>query len=215
MKKCNNCGVQVDDQAKFCQSCGSSDLSAADANNELSARQSDEWVSDPAATEVFDYQVPNADPNGESQDGNGNILAGVVGAFLFSIIGGVLYFVIYQIGVIAGIIGLVTFVLANYGYGLLARTKNKASVAGLISAIVATLVMIFLSEYFCLSYEIFKIYKDEGITIFDAVIATPQFLPDPKVLKAVLGDLAFAYIFGFFACIGTIVNLVKSRKKKA
>ena len=41
--------------------------------------------------------------------GNGNILAGAVGAFLFALIGGVLYFVVYQIGFIAGICGYNAF----------------------------------------------------------------------------------------------------------
>ena len=160
------------------------------------------------------YQVQNVENNDEEDNGNGNILAGFVGAFLFSIIGGLLYFVLYQIGIIAGICGLAIFVLANFGYGLFAKTKNKASIVGLIAAIVATIVMIFLAEYVSLSFEIFQAYKDQGITIFDAIRATPEFLAEPEIGNAVAGDLAFAYIFGFIASISNIVNIVKARKKK-
>ena len=144
---------------------------------------------------------------------NGNVVAGVVGAFLFALLGGVLYFIIYQFGVIAGICGLVMFVLANFGYGLFAKAKNTC-VAGIITSVIVTLVMIFVSEYVCISYEIFQAYKDYGITIFDAIVATPDFLKDPEILSAVGGDLLFAYLFGVVAMISSIVNMIKAKKNK-
>lgn len=212
MKKCNACGAQVDEQARFCPACGSAELvetmTAAQQTQQLDQGQTYPPIFTPT------YQVQNVENNDEEDNGNGNILAGFVGAFLFSIIGGLLYFVLYQIGIIAGICGLAIFVLANFGYGLFAKTKNKASIVGLIAAIVATIVMIFLAEYVSLSFEIFQAYKDQGITIFDAIRATPEFLAEPEIGSAVAGDLAFAYIFGFIASISNIVNIVKARKKK-
>lgn len=218
MKKCNTCGTQVDEQTRFCPMCGSTDIidtaTAAQQARQFDQAQAYQQTDSPAyqPTDNPAYQAQNTQIT--EDDGNGNILAGIVGAFLFSIVGGFLYFVIYQIGIIAGICGLVIFVLANFGYGLFARTKNKASIVGLISAIAATIVMIFLAEYFCVSFEIYQEFKDYGITIFDAIRATPELLAEPEVIKAVAGDLAFAYIFGFLATIGNIVNIVKSRKKK-
>ncbi len=212
MKKCNACGAQVDEQARFCPTCGSAELietmTAAQQAQQLDQGQTYPPIFAPT------YQVQNVENSDEEDNGNGNILAGFVGAFLFSIIGGLLYFVLYQVGIIAGICGLAIFVLANFGYGLFAKTKNKASIAGLIAAIVATIVMIFLAEYVSLSFEIFQAYKDQGITIFDAIRATPEFLAEPEIGNAVAGDLAFAYIFGFIASISNIVNIVKARKKK-
>lgn len=212
MKKCNNCGTQNEEQANFCVSCGSSDFSA----NEQSVQNLNDQVQGQDDSPIYNpaYQVQNNESNDTDINDNGNIIAGIVGAFLFSIIGGLLYFVIYQVGIIAGICGLVIFVLANFGYGLFAKTKNKASVVGLFSSIIITIIMIFLSEYICLSFEIFQAYKDLGITIFDAIRATPEFLSEPEISKAVAGDLAFAYIFGFIATIGNIVNIVKARKKQ-
>lgn len=209
MKICSNCGVQTDDNAKFCPSCGSSDLIAQSA----SVQQFDQVQSYPP---IFNptYQVENAQDAADDINGGENILAGIVGAFLFSILGGLLYFIIYQVGIIAGICGLVIFVLANFGYGLFAKTKNKASMVGLIAAIVATIVMIYAAEFFCISFEIFQVYKDQGITIFDAIRATPEFLAEPEIGEAVAGDLVFAYVFGFIATISNIVQIVKARKKK-
>ena len=189
MKKCSVCGTQTEDQTKFCAACGSSDFSVTEAES-----------------------VNSAQGVSELETGHGNIIAGIVGAFLFSLIGGLLYFVVYQIGIIAGICGLVIFVLANFGYGLFAKTKNKASLVALIVSIVSMIVMIFLAEYFCLSFEIFQVYKELDITIFDAIKATPEFLAEPEISSAVTEDLAFAYIFGFIASIGNIRNIIKARK---
>ena len=189
MKKCSVCGTQTEDQTKFCAACGSSDFSVTEAES-----------------------VNSAQGVSELETGHGNIIAGIVGAFLFSLIGGLLYFVVYQIGIIAGICGLVIFVLANFGYGLFAKTKNKASLVALIVSIVSMIVMIFLAEYFCLSFEIFQVYKELDITIFDAIKATPEFLAEPEISSAVTEDLTFAYIFGFIASIGNIRNIIKARK---
>ena len=45
-----------------------------------------------------------------------NVLSGIVGAFLFSLIGGILWFVLYQIGYLAAISGLVGVICAVKGY---------------------------------------------------------------------------------------------------
>lgn len=204
MKKCNKCGSGVAEHANFCTICGSADFSVI--------TQSDEPVQNyqPIVTPV--YQMQNSESISETDVGNGNILAGIVGAFLFSLIGGLLYFVVYQIGFIAGICGLVIFILANFGYGLFAKTKNKESLVGLIVSIVAMVVMIFLAEYFCISFEIYSLYREQGATFFEAVKVTPEFLAEPEVSAAFFKDLIIAYILGFIASIGNIVNIVKARK---
>ncbi len=209
MKTCNKCYTQVDDQARFCHSCGGSDFVVQDAPVQQYEQEQFYQPTYDYATQVEDVQSVEEDTNS-----NGNIVAGIVGAFLLSIVGGLLYFIIYQIGFVAGICGLVTFILANFGYGLFAKTKNKASTAGLVTSILVTIVMIYLAEYFCISFEIFTVYKDQGITIFDAIRATPEFLAEAEVGTAVAKDLAFAYIFGGLTCISNVVNLVKERNKK-
>ena len=209
MKVCNNCYTQVVEQARFCPACGSADLVIQNAAIEqFDQAQAYQPVYNPA------YPEEHAQFQEEENNGTENVLAGIVGAFLFSIIGGLLYFVVYQAGIIAGICGLVIFVLANFGYGLFAGTRKKASMVGLVAAIVATVIMIYVAEYVCVSFEIFQIYKNEGITIFDAIRVTPEFLAEPEVGEAVAEDLVFAYLFGFFATISNIVNIVKSKKKQ-
>ena len=188
MKQCNNCRMQLDDRTVTCPYCGSTELS------ELKAR---------------------ANPLEIEEKGSGNVIAGVVGAFLFALIGGLLYFIIYQVGYIAGICGLVIFILANYGYHLFAKGE-KDSLTGLIIAVVITVLVIFLAEYLSLSYEIFTVFRDEyDITIFDAIRATPDFLSDPEIMGPVAKDLLMAYGFSIIGIISNFANRRKAKKQAA
>ncbi len=191
MKTCQYCGATAENDVKFCAACGAQEFI------ETQEQPAVPQASQPAPVNIND---------------NGNILAGVVGAFLFAMIGGLLYFVIYQAGFIAGICGLVMFVLANFGYGLLARTQNKLSLVGLISAIVATVVMIFVAEYVSIAFDLYEYYKDYGMSFFDALQALPEAFSDSEFIGELVKELGMAYLFAAIASIGNIVNIVKARK---
>ncbi|MBQ3081428.1 MAG: hypothetical protein IJC49_03145 [Clostridia bacterium] len=193
MKTCNKCGIQLMDKVEICPSCGSDDFATATVE---------------APTLETPVEAPNINDNG-------NVLAGIVGAFLFALIGGALYFVIYQLGYIAGICGLVTFVLANFGYGLFARTKNKFSLVALISSIAITLLVIFAAEYLSVAYGIYDITKQEYyITFFDVAKLIPEFFADSEFLIEFLKDLGIAYLFTALACGSNVMNVIKARKNK-
>lgn len=143
-----------------------------------------------------------------------NVMAGFVGAFLFSLIGAVLYFVIYQMDIIAGIVGLVTFVLANFGYGLFAGKKN--TMTGVIAACVFTVVSLVLAEYTCVAYIFYEIYKDYGVTFFDVFASTLEMILDPEMelMGPVLEDIGFSLLFGALAAFGSVRTAVAAAKKK-
>lgn len=149
----------------------------------------------------------------QSQKVHENIIAGIVGAFLFSLIGGILYFVIYQFGYIAGICGLITVVLSIFGYQLFSGRKN--SLKGVIIAILMSILSIVLAEYMGLSYVIYDAYKDTlSITFFDAVQMTPDFLVDPEIIGAFVKDLAIAFVLGAVASFSSIRNAVAGSRSR-
>lgn len=86
-----------------------------------------------------------------------NVLFGVVGAFLFSLVGGVLYIVLSQIGFIAALSGLVGVVCAIKGYTFFAKGESKRGIV--ISVVIAAIVLV-IAWYigFCLdmiaAYEV-------------------------------------------------------------
>lgn len=188
MKECIRCHMQVDDRAELCPYCGSTELALAQSRT---------------------------NPLEIEEKRGGNVVAGVVGAFLFALIGGILFFLVYQMGYIAGICGLIIYVLANYGYHLFAKGPKETK-TGLVVSVIMTVLMIFLAEYIALSYEIFTVFRDEvDITMFDAIRATPDFLTDPDIKGAVIKDLVMAYVFGLVGIIGNLVSGRKGKKKQA
>lgn len=207
MKKCSFCGANSDDDAKFCPSCGGSDFSEV-GTEQGSTLNGEQTVSQPVVSVQPEQPVAPAAPVRE------NIVAGAVGAFLFSLIGVALYVLIYQANIISGICGLVIFVLASFGYGVFARTKNRSSVPNIVVSVIVMAAMIFISEYICISLEIYKVYSDIGITFFDAVSSVPEFFSVPEIRSDFLKELAWAYLFGFAVSASYIVRLVRERKNK-
>ena len=140
-----------------------------------------------------------------------NVFAGIIGAFLLSLLGGALYFIIYRFGYIAGICGLVTVILADWGYRKFSGAQY--SIKGVVIAVIVSIIAIFLGEYFSLSYEIYDVFSaDYYITFMDAVELTPEFLSDPEILPAVIKDLLIAYALGAVASFGKIKQAIDANK---
>ena len=149
-----------------------------------------------------------------------NVIAGIVGAFLFSLAGGVLWFVIYMIGFIAGISGLVGAICAIKGYSIFAK---KESIKGIIISVVMALLVIVLAWYFCIAYDVFNAYKawfEEGeidytLTFFESVRAVSFYLGDPEIGPAYLKDLGIGLLFCVIGGGSYVVNAIKNAKAKA
>ena len=63
------------------------------------------------------YDQETMNPQGKKAKSSGsNVLAGLVGAFLGSLVGVVLWLVVYKLGYIAGISGAVMVICAMMGY---------------------------------------------------------------------------------------------------
>lgn len=146
-----------------------------------------------------------------------NVLAGAVGAFLFSLVGGILWFVLFQIGYVASISGLIGVVCAVKGYTFFAKTKDE-SIKCLVISIITTVIVLLISWYFCVAYDIFLAYQewfaageiDYAPTFFECVRAVPFFFEDSEILVGYLKDLGVGI---FFAVLGVIYYL-SSREKK-
>ena len=85
-----------------------------------------------------------------------NRLAGTVGALLFSLAGGVVYFLLYQVGYIAAISGLIGVICAFKGYEVFAKKLSKF---GCIISVVMALLVIILAWYCCLAKDVYSAYQ--------------------------------------------------------
>ena len=141
------------------------------------------------------------------------MLNGIVGAFLFSLGGVVLYFILYQLNYIAGLVGFVTFTLANLGYGVFTGTRGKSSMKGVIVSIVVTVIMIAVSEFICLGYIVHQeLGKEWGLTIFESMKMTPEVITYSEMWGDVALELGLAYFLAALGAIGSIIAAAKARK---
>ena len=148
-----------------------------------------------------------------------NVVAGIVGAFLFSLAGAAIYFVLHLIGYIASISGLVGAVCAVKGYTVFSKKESKK---GIVIATVVSLLVIVIAWYFCLAYDVYDAYKigfetgetDFYFTFIESLRVAPLFLEEPEISKAYFGDLALGLFFCLIGCGSYVVNKLKNTNKK-
>ena len=155
----------------------------------------------------------------KSSDIKENVLAGIVGAFLFSLAGAVIYFLLNLIGYIASISGLVGAVCAVKGYAIFSKKESKKGI--IISVIISLLVMV-LAWYFCLAYDIYDAYKigfeageiDFSLTFLESVRFAPTLLEDPEISGIYFRNLGLGLFFCLLGCASFIINKLKNANQK-
>ena len=143
-----------------------------------------------------------------------NVLFGIVGAFLFSLVGGGLYYLLYQIGYIAAISGLIGVICAIKGYSFFSK---KESMRGAIISIVIAVLVLVIAWYFCLSNDIYVAYQewfangevDYMPTFFETVRSAYLFL---EVVPAYYGDLAISLLLAVVGSASHVIKLFKRLK---
>ena len=151
-----------------------------------------------------------------------NALAGIVGAFLFSLVGGILWFVLYQIGYLAAISGLIGIICAVKGYTFFAKVKHE-SVKCIVISIITTGIVLAISWYFCVAYDIYLAYQewfaagevDFTYTFFESVRVVPLFFAEREILIAYLKDLGLGLLFAGLGVIYYLSIREKRLKKQA
>ena len=147
-----------------------------------------------------------------------NTLFGVFGAFLFSLAGGALWFVLYQINFLAALSGFVGVICAVKGYMLFSKSK-KESLKCVIIASVMTAVSLIAAWYLCISYEIYYIYGewyaagevDYCYTFLESVQITPyMIMANTETFIYYIKDLAI----GLLCAVVGVVYYLSLREKR-
>lgn len=146
-----------------------------------------------------------------------NVIAGVVGALLFSLVGGVLWYLLYQVGYLAAISGIVGVVCAIKGYSLFAK---KESMKGIIISIIAAVVVIVIAWYLCLATDVYNAYQEWyanaevkfTISFADSVRVAYLFLEEPEIASGYLADLGIGLLLCVIGSVGYIINAFKRLK---
>lgn len=143
-----------------------------------------------------------------------NVLFGIVGAFLFSLVGGILYYVLYQIGFLAAISGLVCVICAIKGYSFFAK---RESIRGIVISIVIAVLVLVIAWYLCLANDVYLAYQewfangeiDFTLTFFESIRYAYLFLADAP---AYFADLGISLLLGAIGCFGYVKQTLQKQK---
>lgn len=146
-----------------------------------------------------------------------NRIAGAVGAFLFALAGGIVYFLLWQVGYLAAVSGIIAVVCAFKGYTVFAK---KESIFGAVISVIVSLIVIVLAWYLCLSFDVFNAYRewyDEGlvydkVSFAEAVRNAYLFLEEPEIATEYYKSLIIGILLCIVGCAAHIRNCVRGIK---
>jgi hypothetical protein len=98
---------------------------------------------------VFDFE--------KNKDAKEKVFMGILGAILFSLGGVAVWVLLWYVGFIAGLAGLLTVVLAVNGYKVLGKKLTKR---GLIIAIIVAIVMIIFAWMISITIDVMQAFKE-------------------------------------------------------
>ena len=148
-----------------------------------------------------------------------NVVAGIVGAMLFALIGSAVWFFMFLIGYFSSLGGLVGVVLANIGYRLFAR---RESLKGVIISILAAVMAIVIACYLCLALDCYNAGQswyasgkiDYTITYIQAIRGAYRLLAEPEIAKSYYLDFALGLFFCAIGACRFVLNAIDELRRK-
>lgn len=138
-----------------------------------------------------------------------SILAGTVGAFLGSLIGGIVTLVIAQLGYVAVVAGIVMGVCTIKGYELLGKKLSKVGIA---ISVVFMFVMMLVAHQF--DYAI-QLAKAEGVDVFTAFTYLTEYIfKGNEVHISYWTNLGLLLLFTGAGAVGTIISVLSAQSQK-
>ncbi len=144
-----------------------------------------------------------------------NVALGVLGAFLFSLAGGVLYIILGMVGFIAALSGYVGVVCAIKGYSLFAKKESKK---GIIISVIITALVLVIAWYVGFCLDVVRAFQEayEAGEIFVVPITFWEYLPvgfyDLTLVPEYFIDLALSLGLGVFGAWSYVSNMLKKQK---
>lgn len=136
-----------------------------------------------------------------------NVVAGVVGALLGSVLGGVVIILLGQLGYVAAVSGIVMAICTLKGYELLGK---KSSVKGIVISCVIMLVMTYVADRLDWAIAVSQAFEVDVFTSFRAV---PQLITEEIIESSdYYVSLFKVYAFLLVGAISQIVVYAKNMK---
>lgn len=138
-----------------------------------------------------------------------SILAGTVGAFLGSLIGGIVTLVIAQLGYVAVVSGIVMGVCTVKGYELLGKKLSKVGIA---ISVVFMLIMMLVAHQFDYAIQLAKAERADVFTAFTYL--TNYILNGNEVHISYWTNHGLLLLFTGAGAVGTIISALSAQSQK-
>lgn len=152
--------------------------------------------------------------NEELSEQNEKVAAGILGAFLFALIGGALYIALYKIDIFPPVSGMAAIVLSIIGFRLFGK---KPSLKSVFVPMLITVVVIVLAIYLTLAWDAYEVYaiwyengeSERSITAGQALLYGYQFLADPGILTYYVKQFGLTFLFCIVGSVLFIIDGIK------
>lgn len=183
-----------------CGSCGSNaaQLSSWQVNNEVC------YLCDACAGKLEESLQENQTQTREQKS---NLIPGLVGAFLGTLIGVALWILLSRLGIIAGVAGLVMGVCAMKGYELMGKQLDRK---GVISCIVLLIVMIYFSNKLAWSIDGYLALKEYDWTFGEVFQNLSIILAESDLTGSYFRDLGLGFLLTAAASFSSIINAFRA-----
>lgn len=136
-----------------------------------------------------------------------NLIPGIVGALLGSLIGCAVYFLIWQLGYIAAVAGLITAVCTFKGYEMFGKVIDKK---GVLACIVVIIFAVYFSNRIIWAYDAFTALKEYDVDFFSCFRSIDDIVAEIKLTDKYYGNLFMSYFMTIIGSFRIIMNVFKS-----
>lgn len=152
-----------------------------------------------------------------------NVPLGLVGAFLFSLIGGTLWFILYQLGFLVELSGIVLSLCAYRGYVIFSKGSNPI---GLIASVLISLFVLLAAWFLSINLDVYEDHVkwyiegvlDAPISYVDALEITPRYLVDDDLtmyyLKPLIGGVILSLIVWILPIKNAFTRTILEKRAK-
>lgn len=140
----------------------------------------------------------------------GNMITGIVGAFLGALLGSVIWILIAQLGYISAIGGIAIAVCAFKGYEMFG---GKLNVTGIIICCVIVIATIYFATHMSYAIEVYNVFSEMyGMSFFDSFRIVPEMIKEePELMAAFIGDLVIGYVLSLIVVIPSAISTAKTK----
>lgn len=198
--------LAIEEMVTFLNSKGYTDCcEQCDADSGMSAyyiNEAGHYLCDSCYQNITEHMSRNKE---EISKKKGNLIAGIVGALLGSVIGVAAIVIIGQLGYVAAISGIVMGVCTLKGYELLGGKLDKV---GIVFSCLLMLLMVYVGNN--LDWALAVVDAFEGVGILEAFSAVPMLVAEDVIpMSDYWMNMAMVYIFTIVGVFPIVKNAAK------